>query len=596
MKEFDKNIINEIFKNRLEIFHELDNDEKLTLSLGILAWYKSTEHKSKESLIKFLEEEDLTRGLNLNELRNNEAFELKLKEIIFTIDDFNEKGILEKLDPSDSCLLFNSRDMFALDAGFCDLLTGLLGEITGKSVYLPWEYSGQFVGRMKNQDADIYIENVQRKNIASLVSKILGVENEMKISNPINRPSFVEDGKLKQFDIAVCCPPIYQISSLEKKGILEMDLFQRFSKSPRSVSSSVLALEHLLCQTKGKIVFVVPNGFLFRSGSEKDLREELLRKGILEAVIHLPGGLSKVTSIPFSVLLIDTEKQNKFDSVRFIDVDIDVEPSKDKDYFLSAQKSLGVQRNKRSLENIKELVDIVMGKKESPLVAKVPVAEILEKESTLQMKTYIKDEKEDLVNKIFNQKERVSLENLVEIIRPVAAVITDDPKDLVGYEVQSVDIPEFGYIRKASKKVNIDKNSKRVDELLLRENDIVFSVKGLVGKVGIVGPKVNEDNQRWLVGSSSVALRLKSERITPHGLALFLKSEAGQHLINKLTQPSSSTIGFMKISQLAELEIPVPLNDPKYKSVLDNEESVQEKILQLQESLKKSPLEEWKLQ
>ena len=44
----------------------------------------------------------------------------------------------------------------------------------------------------------------------------------------------------------------------------------------------------------------------------------------MEAVIHLPGGLSKVTSIPFSVLLIDTEKQNKFDSVRFIDVDIDV--------------------------------------------------------------------------------------------------------------------------------------------------------------------------------------------------------------------------------------------------------------------------------
>ena len=56
---------------------------------------------------------------------------------------------------------------------------------------------------------------------------------------------------------------------------------------------------------QGRAVVAVPDGFLFRSGVERDLRQSLIQHGQVEAVIGLPAGVFlPYTSIKGSLLLL----------------------------------------------------------------------------------------------------------------------------------------------------------------------------------------------------------------------------------------------------------------------------------------------------
>ena len=62
---------------------------------------------------------------------------------------------------------------------------------------------------------------------------------------------------------------------------------------------------------------VLPHGVLFRSGAEGTIREELLKKGNIYAVIGLPAGIFFSTGIPTCILVL--KKNNPDRSVLFID-------------------------------------------------------------------------------------------------------------------------------------------------------------------------------------------------------------------------------------------------------------------------------------
>lgn len=97
--------------------------------------------------------------------------------------------------------------------------------------------------------------------------------------------------------------------------LAERDLFGRFPEKTASIA--VLAVRHILARTKGRAVVAVPNGLLFSPGAERSLREELLAKKQIEAVIALPAALLPNTALPFSLLILNREKAN--DEIVFVD-------------------------------------------------------------------------------------------------------------------------------------------------------------------------------------------------------------------------------------------------------------------------------------
>ena len=70
----------------------------------------------------------------------------------------------------------------------------------------------------------------------------------------------------------------------------------------------------------GRVGVVMPHGVLFRGGKEGAIRECLIRKDLLEAVIGLPKNLFYSTSIPVCLLIFRTSKHmDRRDKVLFID-------------------------------------------------------------------------------------------------------------------------------------------------------------------------------------------------------------------------------------------------------------------------------------
>lgn len=68
----------------------------------------------------------------------------------------------------------------------------------------------------------------------------------------------------------------------------------------------------------GKLILVIPQGFLFNGGVDSSLRRHLVENDLLEMVVSFPGGLLMSTTIPIAVVVINKRKKLK-GFVRFVD-------------------------------------------------------------------------------------------------------------------------------------------------------------------------------------------------------------------------------------------------------------------------------------
>jgi type I restriction enzyme M protein len=153
--------------------------------------------------------------------------------------------------------------------------------------------------------------------------------------NTLTGPALVEADRLMQFDRVVSNPPF----SLDKWGAEDAlnDPFRRFSPDvpPKSRGDYAFIL-HMLAIAKrgeGRVVCVAPHGVLFRGGSEGRIRETLVRKNLLDAVIGLPGQLFPSTGIPVCLLVFDRAREmggTRADcrDVVFVDASRDFTPGK----------------------------------------------------------------------------------------------------------------------------------------------------------------------------------------------------------------------------------------------------------------------------
>ncbi|MCY3410437.1 MAG: SAM-dependent DNA methyltransferase [Candidatus Heimdallarchaeota archaeon] len=118
------------------------------------------------------------------------------------------------------------------------------------------------------------------------------------------------ENQLMKFDRVMANPPF----SLKNWGIEDVgnDPFNRFSFGLPPKSYGELAfLQHMYStlNDQGILGIVMPQGVLFRGGSEGKIRKALLQEDLIEAVIGLPSNLFYGTSIPGSIIIINKNKQ-----------------------------------------------------------------------------------------------------------------------------------------------------------------------------------------------------------------------------------------------------------------------------------------------
>lgn len=154
------------------------------------------------------------------------------------------------------------------------------------------------------------------------------------LSNPMHLDS---DGNLKQFDVVVANMPFSQDKWAEgfnpgggqdgdtetkKKFTMtaNLDKYHRFDWGVPPASKGDWAfLLHMIHSLKsnGRMAAVVPHGVLFRGAAEGRIRETVIERNLLDAVIGLPANLFYGTSIPACILVI--KKNRPIDNILFID-------------------------------------------------------------------------------------------------------------------------------------------------------------------------------------------------------------------------------------------------------------------------------------
>jgi type I restriction enzyme M protein len=144
--------------------------------------------------------------------------------------------------------------------------------------------------------------------------------NYSTLSNPAFK-SEKDPSKIKTFDFVVANPPFSTKTWSNGFDPLH-DAFKRFEFGiPPAKNGDYAFLLHILASLKatGKGAVILPHGVLFRGGSEGQIREEIVSRGFIKAIVGLPSNLFYGTSIPAAIIILDKEEAATRDGIFMID-------------------------------------------------------------------------------------------------------------------------------------------------------------------------------------------------------------------------------------------------------------------------------------
>jgi type I restriction enzyme M protein len=554
--------------------------DSLVFALQLLAWTKLSFSNKIESDIQIQN----MRGIDTQELKSTldtlskndgimgQAFAglkispnsefIGLRQIIDICIKLGETGMLEKLDPTDAVSLTTSRHSGdpSIPKEIADLMMGLISSHSNMTVYTPWDFGAQLAGRALKSKASVYLETQTHSALPALVGLLLGGNLTVAYTDPIVAPLAIDNGKLRKFDASVALPPFGLRYDLET---YDRDWFGRFVE--RTNSGIVLTIRHLLAQTKTRIIIAAPNTLLSSPGYEKALREDLIQKGIVEAVISLPSGLFSFSNVAMSILVLDPRGGHQ--EIRFVNGD-------------NERFKEPISKARSRLTNIDKLLNIANGQSRDDDAKLVLKSSVIENDAQLLVSRYLLADSSKVIQSILSSQNTVPLGDLVSTVRPMPTV-NESQQHLEVLEVGAADLPKFGYIKTTGRTVKIDPEiAQKNKHQFLKPLDIVLIVKGSVGKIGIVPTKVPlQGGGGWVAGQSATILRVEDQsKINPRTLALYLRSVLGQELLKTIV--SGATIQLIQLRELLRLPIIVPSLEEQLKiaSALDEEAAIQDEI------------------
>ena len=165
-------------------------------------------------------------------------------------------------------------------------------------------------------------------------------------------------GGLTRFDVVVSTPPF----SLRDWGheTAERDVHQRYRRGvPPRMAGDYAFISHMVetLAPAGRMAAVVTLGVLFRTGAERQIREQLVRENLIDAVIALPTKMFAHTAIPVAILVLRKRKAD--DGVMFIDASQTYQHGKTQNVLRESDLSMieDIYRQRQDVEPYARLVD-----------------------------------------------------------------------------------------------------------------------------------------------------------------------------------------------------------------------------------------------
>lgn len=138
------------------------------------------------------------------------------------------------------------------------------------------------------------------------------------------------DKQLRKFDVVLGNPPFSQ-GNWGREDIYH-DPFRRFIYGiPPQHNGDYAFLSHMIAcaNENGRVGIILPQSALIRGNAEKEIREEIITKDLIDAIIALPPGLLYGTGVPVCILIINKKKpKSHIGKVLFIDASNNFESSR----------------------------------------------------------------------------------------------------------------------------------------------------------------------------------------------------------------------------------------------------------------------------
>jgi type I restriction enzyme M protein len=212
------------------------------------------------------------------------------------------------------------------------LLVGILDPQPEETVYDPASGSGgmlvETINTVKSKGGDqrtlrLYAQEVNLTTAAiARMNLYLHEIEDFKVvrGDTLRSPGLRDpDGSLSKFDVVIANPPF----SLTNWGADTWPADPRsFCGVPPARNGDYAWVQHMVSSmnTTGRVGVVMPHGVLFRGGAEGKIRQCLVERDELEAIIGLPPNLFYSTSIPACLLIFKATKAvERRNHVLFID-------------------------------------------------------------------------------------------------------------------------------------------------------------------------------------------------------------------------------------------------------------------------------------
>lgn len=232
---------------------------------------------------------------------------------------------------------------FYTPAAVSEIMARIVDVQPGERVYDPTCGSGSLLiktaKRQSSSEVSIYGQEVNGSSVAmAKMNMYIHEIRDAKIGwgDTLANPIFLDsDGNLLLFDAIVANMPFSkdkwasgfnpggESSGKGKKEFKmepSLDKFHRFDWGvPPSSKGDWAFLLHMIASlsVNGRIAAVAPHGVLFRGAAEGRIRQKVVEKNLLDAVIGLPENIFYGTSIPACILVFKKNRSNT--DVLFID-------------------------------------------------------------------------------------------------------------------------------------------------------------------------------------------------------------------------------------------------------------------------------------
>lgn len=437
----------------------------------------------------------------------------------------------------------------------------------------------------------IYEQNAEKVLSTSIAKWLVNDSSNNKIYCPFNNLIYVElaltnDNELISPNIStehinartmyyICNGlkvPKHPIISFEQFGSLQEPFDLGFSFPPLAIRvksenfGEYRIIKDMLNNVKGRFCIILALGFTFQSGPTEKLRKQILNEKRLKAVVELPSGLFASTSISTVALFFDKADENQ-DSINLISLTDD-----------KCKNKATNGRNRIVLNDFAmDILNKGLNGEDTIFSKKVSLEEIANLKFILSPDRYILSP-EEIVAQEQILKGDTKLSEIAEFLRVQA--IKPDSSGETFYEVNAASINCMGFIDTIEKQFLLSKDNPATKNPL-QKNDIIFAIKGSVGKVGFVAT----NPQNWLINQSFVIIRITDPKWPAEFVFRQLKSSTMKLFIQSKT--IGAVIPTLNMSELKDIPLISPTEELVNAQKEKHERQIEltKKIAMLQEEL-----------